>query len=84
MHGSFDGHAGVTLPLLQQSVLFFNLGLSWLVLRKDIRWEQVAGVLLVASGVAAAAWPGDAGASVFQQVGPAAKRHTLAIRLDRL
>lgn len=59
---------GVTLPLLQQSVLFFNLALSGLLLKKGLVWEQVLGVALVAGGVAAAAWPTSAGASVFQQV----------------
>ena len=59
---------GVTLPLLQQSVLFFNLALSYLLLKKGLAWEQVAGVALVAGGVAAAAWPTSAGSSVFQQV----------------
>ena len=58
----------MTLPLLQQSVLFFSLLLSSLVLKKDLAWEQVIGVVAVAAGVAAAAWPSGAGASVFQTV----------------
>ena len=62
--------AGVVLPLLQQSVMFFNLGLSRFVLKKDLKWEQIAGAMLVVAGVIAAAWPSDSGSSVFAQVRP--------------
>jgi hypothetical protein len=60
-------HAGVVLPLLQQSVMFFNLGLSYFVLKKDLKWEQIGGACLVVAGVLAAAWPSDSGTSVFAQ-----------------
>ena len=60
--------AGVVLPLLQQSVMFFNLGLSYFVLKKDLKWEQIGGACLVVAGVLAAAWPSDSGPSVFAQV----------------
>ena len=60
--------AGVVLPLLQQSVMFFNLGLSRFVLKKDLKWEQIAGAMLVVAGVIAAAWPSESGGGVFAQV----------------
>ena len=60
--------AGVVLPLLQQSVMFFNLGLSRFVLKKELKWEQIAGACLVVAGVIAAAWPSETGGSVFAQV----------------
>ena len=60
--------AGVVLPLLQQSVMFFNLGLSRFVLKKDLKWEQIAGAMLVVAGVIAAAWPSESGGGVFAKV----------------
>ena len=50
--------------------MFFNLGLSYFVLKKDLKWEQVAGACLVVAGVLAAAWPSDSGPSIFAQVRP--------------
>lgn len=62
--------AGVALPLLQQSVMFFNLFLTYTVLHKSLAKEQIAGALLVVAGVVLAAWPSDSGASVFSDVRP--------------
>ena len=33
--------AGVTLPLLSQSIILFQIGLSYLVLKKNLEKEQV-------------------------------------------
>ena len=59
---------GVLLPLLQQSVMFWNLGLSKLVLRKRLAWQQVVGGAAVVAGVCLAALPADGGTSVFSGV----------------
>ena len=80
----FHGATGVTLPLLQQSVLFFNLALSSLVLKKGLAWEQILGVVAVAAGVAAAAWPSGAGASIFQTVPWTPDPRLLTLHLDPL
>lgn len=77
-----NGATGVTLPLLQQSVLFFNLALSSLVLKKGLAWEQILGVVAVAAGVAAAAWPSGAGASIFQTVSKTKDPRLLTLHLD--
>ena len=34
--------AGVTLPLLSQSIILFQIGLSYLVLKKNLEKEQVS------------------------------------------
>ena len=47
--------------------MFFNLGLSRFVLKKELKWEQIAGACLVVAGVIAAAWPSETGGSVFAQ-----------------
>ncbi|KAK9809203.1 hypothetical protein WJX72_011262 [[Myrmecia] bisecta] len=61
---------GVTLPLLSQSMMLWQLLFAYLLLGKSLRPAQIAGALLVIAGVCAAAWPSQAGASVFQQVRP--------------
>ncbi len=48
--------------------MFFNLGLSRFVLKKDLKWEQIAGAMLVVAGVIAAAWPSESGGGVFAKV----------------
>ena len=61
--------AGVVLPLLQQSLLLWQVLVGYVLLGKRYAAIQIAGVLLVVSGVAKAAWPSGTGASVFSQVG---------------
>lgn len=61
---------GVTLPLLSQSIILFQIGLSYLVLKKNLEREQIIGALIVATGVCLAAAPSDAGANIFQQADP--------------
>ena len=60
--------AGVVLPLLQQSVMFFNIAFSRLVLRKELAWQQYVGAAAVVAGVCFAALPEDGGTSIFAGV----------------
>ena len=60
--------AGVVLPLLQQSVMFFNIAFSRLVLRKKLAWQQYVGALAVVVGVCFAALPESGGTSIFAGV----------------
>ena len=41
--------AGVTLPLLSQSIILFQIGLSYLVLKKNLEREQVSASTEVGS-----------------------------------
>ena len=62
---SFIGAAnlpGVVLPLLSQTVLFWQVLLATTVLGKRLGTMQIGGVALVVIGVALAAWPGSSGA----------------------
>jgi drug/metabolite transporter (DMT)-like permease len=59
---------GVVLPLLQQSVMFFNIAFSRLVLRKKLAWQQYVGAAAVVVGVCFAALPEDGGTSIFAGV----------------
>lgn len=52
---------GVVLPLLSQTVLFWQVALALTVLRKRLSSAQVAGVVAVVAGVALAAWPSTGG-----------------------
>jgi drug/metabolite transporter (DMT)-like permease len=58
----------VVLPLLQQSVMFFNIAFSRLVLRKKLAWQQYVGALAVVVGVCFAALPESGGTSIFAGV----------------
>ncbi|CAL5218945.1 g696 [Coccomyxa viridis] len=60
---------GVVLPLLQQSLLIWQVTLAYLVLNKRLDSVQIAGALLVVAGVVTAAWPNQ-GASVFTEISP--------------
>ncbi|CAK0779329.1 hypothetical protein CVIRNUC_004745 [Coccomyxa viridis] len=60
---------GVVLPLLQQSLLIWQVTLAYLVLNKRLDSVQIAGALLVVAGVVTAAWPSQ-GASVFTEISP--------------
>lgn len=59
----------MVLPLLQQSVMFFNIAFSKLVLKKDLAWQQYVGAIAVVAGVCIAALPEDGGTSIFAGVG---------------
>lgn len=58
----------MVLPLLQQSVMFFNIAFSKLVLKKDLAWQQYVGAAAVVAGVCIAALPEDGGAGIFAGV----------------
>jgi hypothetical protein len=64
----YTSNAGVILPLLQQSVMFFNIAFSKLVLRKQLAWQQYLGAAAVVAGVCIAALPADGGTSIFAGV----------------
>ena len=55
---------GVVLPLLGQTVLFWQVLLAVFLLKKKLGWSQIIGVTLVVSGVALAAWPSSSSSSV--------------------
>ena len=59
---------GVVLPLLQQSVMFWNLGFSSIILRKKLAWQQIVGALAVVAGVCIAALPEDGGTGILSGV----------------
>ncbi len=59
---------GVVLPLLQQSMLLWQVGLAYLVLNKRLAPVQIGGALLVIAGVLTAAWPADGGSNIFTEV----------------
>jgi len=64
---------GVVLPLLGQTVLFWQVLLAVTILRKRLGWSQIVGVTLVVAGVALAAWPSTATAaapSILSKVNP--------------
>jgi drug/metabolite transporter (DMT)-like permease len=61
---------GVTLPLLQQSIIPFNILLSFLVLQRPLDAAQIIGALVVVAGVCTAALPSEAGSGIFQQADP--------------
>lgn len=60
--------AGVVLPLLSQTVMFWQVLLARFMLRKHLGGAQLAGVALVVAGVVTAAWPSRTAGSVFQHV----------------
>jgi drug/metabolite transporter (DMT)-like permease len=59
---------GVVLPLLQQSVMFWNLGFSSIILRKKLAWQQIVGATAVVAGVCIAALPEDGGTGILSGV----------------
>lgn len=64
---------GVVLPLLGQTVLFWQVLLAVTILGKRLGLSQIIGVTLVVSGVALAAWPSTAAAaapSILANVNP--------------
>jgi drug/metabolite transporter (DMT)-like permease len=64
---------GVVLPLLGQTVLFWQVFLAIFILKKRLGWSQIWGVTLVVSGVALAAWPSTATAaapSILANINP--------------
>jgi drug/metabolite transporter (DMT)-like permease len=64
---------GVVLPLLGQTVLFWQVLLAITILGKRLGWSQIIGVTLVVSGVALAAWPSTATAaapSILANINP--------------
>ncbi len=71
---SFIGAAklpGVTVPLLSQTILVWQVVLVYLVLKRSLTWMQLVGVAGVVGGVALAAWPGNmAVPSIWTSVNP--------------
>ncbi|KAK9843738.1 hypothetical protein WJX81_004492 [Elliptochloris bilobata] len=61
---------GVVLPLLQQTILLWQVSLGYLVLGKRLTPAEMAGAALVIAGVCTAAWPSGDGPSVFTQLSP--------------
>ncbi|KAA6419096.1 MAG: crt protein 1-like [Trebouxia sp. A1-2] len=61
---------GVSLPLLQQSMMFWQIGLGYLLLGKRLAPIQFVGAAIVSAGVCTAAWPSQAGTGVLTQVSP--------------
>lgn len=61
--------AGVLLPLLSQTVMFWNLTLNKFYLKKDLLWQQIAGAIAVVVGVCFAAFPTNGGPGLFDGVG---------------
>lgn len=59
---------GVLLPLLSQSVMFWNLTLSKFYLKKNLLWQQIAGAVTVVAGVIIAAFPVNGGPGLFSGV----------------
>lgn len=62
------GCAGVILPLLSQSVMFWNLTFSKFVLKKQLQWQQLLGAAAVVVGVCIAAFPADGGPGLLAGV----------------
>lgn len=60
--------AGVILPLLSQSVMFWNLTFSKFVLKKQLQWQQLAGAAAVVLGVCIGAFPADGGPGLLAGV----------------
>ena len=60
--------AGVVLPLLNQTILLWQVLLGSVVLGQRYSPVQLFGILLVVAGVAKAAWPSGAGGSILGQV----------------
>ncbi|KAL3155525.1 hypothetical protein ABBQ38_011076 [Trebouxia sp. C0009 RCD-2024] len=61
---------GVTLPLFSQTIMFWQIGLGYLLLGKKLAPVQFAGAAVVTAGACAAAWPSAAGSSLLAQVDP--------------
>lgn len=59
---------GVILPLLSQSVMFWNLTFSKFVLKKQLQWQQLLGAAAVVVGVCIAAFPADGGPGLLAGV----------------
>ena len=62
--------AGVVLPLLNQTILLWQVLLGSVFLGQRYSPVQLFGILLVVAGVAKAAWPSGAGGSILGQVTP--------------
>ena len=60
--------AGVALPLLQQSIMFWQLSLSTIFLGKRFAKVQLLGAATVVAGVCFAAWPQQGGSGLLQEV----------------
>jgi len=60
--------AGVVLPLLNQTILLWQVALGSLFQGQRYSHVQLFGIILVVSGVAKAAWPSSAGGSILGQV----------------
>ncbi|DBB00298.1 TPA: hypothetical protein ACH3X1_014123 [Trebouxia sp. C0004] len=61
---------GVSVPLLQQSMMLWQIGLGYLLLGKRLAPIQFVGAAIVSAGVCTAAWPSQAGTGVLTQVSP--------------
>lgn len=61
---------GVAVPLLSQSMMFWQIGLGYLLLGKRLAPIQFVGAGIVSAGVCTAAWPSQAGNGVLTQVSP--------------
>jgi len=60
--------AGVVLPLLNQTILLWQVALGSLFHGQRYSPIQLFGIFLVVGGVAKAAWPSGAGGSILGQV----------------
>ncbi|DBB00299.1 TPA: hypothetical protein ACH3X1_014123 [Trebouxia sp. C0004] len=58
---------GVSVPLLQQSMMLWQIGLGYLLLGKRLAPIQFVGAAIVSAGVCTAAWPSQAGTGVLTQ-----------------
>lgn len=61
---------GIVLPLLSQTVLFWQVLLAYVVLGKRLQPAQIVGVSAVVVGVVLAAWPSASAPSFFGHVSP--------------
>lgn len=61
---------GVVLPLLQQTLLVWQVLLAYLILNKRLEPKQIAGAGIVIAGVLTAAWPSEGNSSVFSEIAP--------------
>ncbi|KAK9915593.1 hypothetical protein WJX75_001294 [Coccomyxa subellipsoidea] len=61
---------GVVLPLLQQTLLVWQVLLAYLILNKRLDATQIAGAGVVIAGVLTAAWPSEGSSSVFSEISP--------------
>ncbi|KAK9789740.1 hypothetical protein WJX73_001036 [Symbiochloris irregularis] len=61
---------GVVLPLLSQSMMFWQIALGRVVLNKRLKQAELVGAAAVVGGVVCAAWPSHAGGSILAQTNP--------------